>query len=245
MKNIIVEVCAGNVQDCITAEKFGANQIELNSGVFMGGLTPSLSTVKMAKEMVSIPIFPMLRPRGAGFHYNALEIETMRQDAHLFAKAKADGLVFGFLNEDRTIDTKTTKEFVAICNEYNIEAVFHRAYDNVVDPIKGIEDLIECGVTRILTSGLGANCVEGIDMLKTLQENYGDKIQILAGAGVNKDNVLEIVEKTGVKQVHGSFKAWAIDPTTTGDVVDYAFSDQGSYDIVGEETLEAFMNVIK
>ncbi len=245
MKNIKVEVCAGNVQDCITAEKQGADQIELNSGVFMGGLTPSLATVKLAKKMVSIPIFPMLRPRGAGFHYSDLEVETMIEDAHLFAKEKVEGLVFGFLNEDRTIDVENTLKLVEVCKSYNIDAIFHRAFDNVINPDEAMETLIQCGVTRVLTSGLGSGSFEGMAVLKELQEKYGDRIEIIAGAGINKDNILEIVRTTKVKQVHASFKTWANDPTTSGDVVSYSFSDQGSYDIVGETVLSEFLSTLK
>lgn len=242
---IKVEVCAGSVQDCIKAEKMGADQIELNSGIFMGGLTPSLGMLQMAKEKVSIPIYPMLRPRGGGFCYDELEVENMRRDAHLFAKEDADGLVFGFLNEDRTINKTLTEEFVDICNSYGIESIFHRAFDNVVDPYEAIETLIEVGVTRILTSGLKNSALEGAALLKELQEKYGDQIELIAGAGINKDNVVSLVKTSNVSQVHASFKVWEEDPTTSGDFVSYKFSDEGSYDVVDETKISEVVSLLK
>lgn len=240
-----VEVCAGNVSDCIKAEASGADQIELNSGLFLGGLTPSLATLKLAKEKVNIPIYPMLRVRGGGFCYDEIEVETMRQDAHHFAQAKADGLVFGFLNEDRTVDKNLTKEFVAICKEYGIDSIYHRAFDNVVDPYSAMETLIDCGVNRVLTSGLADSAAKGMTVLKKLQDKYGGKIEIIVGAGVNQDNVQTIIQKTGVRQIHSSFKKWETDPTTTGQDVSYAFSDLGSYDVVDEAKVKALVALVK
>lgn len=242
---IKIEVCAGSIEDCIIAQKNGATQIELNSGLFMGGLTPSLATVKLAKEKVSLPIYPMLRPRGGGFSYSDLEVESMKIDAHLFAKEGVEGLVFGFLNDDRTINTKYTKEFVDICHEYKIDAIFHRAFDNVKDPYLAIETLIDLGVTRILTSGLASSADLGIELLKELQAKYGDKIELLVGAGVNESNVIDILENTGVKQVHSSFKTWKEDKTTSGEQVTYKYSDAGSYDVVSEDILKSFVEKVK
>lgn len=240
-----VEVCAGNVMDCIKAQENGADQIELNSGLYLGGLTPSLASLQIAKEKVHIPLYPMLRVRGGGFCYDDLEIETMRQDAHHFARAKADGLVFGFLNEDRSIDTQTTKEFVDICKAYGIEAIFHRAFDNVKNPYNAIELLIECGITRVLTSGLQKSAHEGMRLIKDLQEKYSHQIEIIVGAGINENNVEEIIQNTGINFVHSSFKKWEIDPTTQGESVSYAYSELGSYDGVDEVKLKRFTDLIK
>lgn len=244
MSNIKIEVCAGNVQDCITAEKAGAHQVELNSAVHLGGLTPSLGTLILAKEKVSIPLFPMLRTRGGGFHYNDVEVETMRKDAHLFGEHKADGLVFGFLNKDNTVDAKLTKEFADICKSYNIDAIYHRAFDCTPDAIAAIETLIECGITRILTSGQTPSAYDGIELLAKLQKDYGDKIELVIGSGVNGDNAKEILERTGVHQIHASFKSWANDPTTNSSNVSYEYSDKGSYEEANLELIKTLITNI-
>src|SRR5699024_4377038 len=139
-----------------------------------------------------------------------------------------------FLNDDRTINKERTEMFVDICNSYGIESIFHRAFDNVVNPIEAIETLIEVGVTRILTSGLKDKADAGIALLKELQEKYKENIELVVGSGVNQDNVLKIIEETGVTQVHASFKTWKEDKTTTGEDVSYQFSEAGSYDVVSE-----------
>lgn len=210
-----VEVLCESIQDCIVAQEAGADRIELNNGVLLGGLTPSLGTLIVAKQYVTIPVVTMVRPRTAGFYYDEESYQQMLIDGMLLLEHGADGLVFGFLNEDRSIDVKRTKEFVGLCRKYDKETIFHRAFDHVIDPIESIETLIECGIDRVLTSGLEATALEGASVLKELIATYGDKIEILPGSGIDSHNVKEVVAKTGATQVHGSFKEWVIDPTST------------------------------
>lgn len=245
MGKVKVEVCAGSLKDCLIAEKAGADQIELNSALFMGGLTPSLATLIEARRLVSIPIYPMLRTRGGGFTYDEYDIMVLKHDAQLFAENGANGLVFGFLNEDNTINKEYTKEFVDLCKSFNIDAIFHRAYDQTPNAYEAMEDLIELGVTRVLTSGHKPNASDAIDLLKELQYMHGDKIEILVGSGVNETNVKEIVERTGVKQVHSSFKMWSIDKSTSGKDVSYAYSNEGSYDHVSEDKIKSMIEILK
>lgn len=244
-EKVIVEVCAGSVADCIVADAAGADRIELNNALFLGGLTPSLGTFTQARKVTKIPMIIMVRPRGGGFYYNDIEKNTMIQDAKTFIEHGAEGLAFGFLNEDCSIDIETTKEFVDLCHSSNREAVFHRAFDRCNDPIKGIEDLIDLGVDRILTSGLQASAGDGIELLKSLQETYGDKIELLVGSGVNSFNVEKIVSETKINQVHSSFKGWFNDATTSGKDVSYAYSDDGDYDGTSLEKLNEFINLLK
>lgn len=234
MNKKIIEVCCNSVADCITAQKAGADRIELNNAVYLGGLTPTLQTLLLAKQHVDIPIVVMIRPRGGGFSYSPLEIEQMKLEAISLLDAGADGIVFGFLNNDKTIDKQTTKEMVDIAHRYCKEAIFHRAIDVVEDMAKGIEDLIDCNVDRILTSGGHATSHEGIHKLKALFDSYKNKIEFCVGAGVHEDNIKEIYDTTGIHQLHGSFKMWFEDPTTQGPDVSYAYSDSGSYEGVSK-----------
>lgn len=245
MKDIRVEVCAGSVEDCIAAEKGGAHQIELNSAVHLGGLTPSLGLTRLARKNTTLPIYAMLRPRASGFHYDALEIETLRVDAKALINEKVDGLVFGFLNEDARFNKELNKEFIDMCHDHKIDAVIHRSFDQTPDPYQAIESLIELGADRILTSGQKNHAVDGLELLSDLQAKYGDKIELVIGSGVNEKNVLEIIKKTKVNQVHASFKAWENDPTTTSDSVSYAYSKEGDYEISSLDKIQSMMSTLK
>ena len=242
---IIVEVCAGSVEDCVSAEKAGATRIELNNALHLGGLTPSLATLMEAKKLVSIPIVAMVRPRAGGFVYNEYEKKTMLTDAQLLIDQRVDGIVFGFLNPDRSVDAKSTKAFVSLCHKNGVEAIFHRAFDQTIDPFEAIETLISCGVDRILTSGQKSSANEGIDLLTKLEKQYGKQIEICVGAGVNKNNVKAIVDETHVSQVHSSFKGWFKDLTTQSENVSYRYSDEGDYEGVDLPKLYEFMEFIQ
>lgn len=242
---IITEVCAGSVLDCIKAYDAKADRIELNNALHLGGLTPSIATLKLAKEAVPIPIIPMVRPRAGGFHYDDIEVSTMFLDAKELLEAGADGLAFGFLDAGVKVDIDQTKKMVELCHSYQVEAVFHRAFDVVKDSYQAIESLIECGVDRILTSGCADKAIEGIDLLKDLQDKYGDRIELLIGSGLNASNVEHLIKSTGINQVHSSFKGWFQDPSTQSDKVSYSYSTVGDYDGVDLDLLKSFMNVIE
>ncbi len=241
----IVEVCAGSVQDCIIAEKLGADRIELNNGLHLGGLTPSYATLILSRRHTTLPIISMVRPRGGGFHYSPIEVETMFLDAQQLLEFGCDGLAFGFLTQDGLIDFDLTQKMVNLCHHFQSEAVFHRAFDVLEDPYRAIEGLIACGVDRILTSGLHNTAIEGTDLLKDLNDQYGDRIELLLGSGLNSNNVKSLIDQTGVNQVHGSFKQWYKDPTTQSDKVSYSYSDNGDYDGVGESVLKAFLEEVR
>lgn len=246
MESLIkVEVCAGSVEDCVYAEKAGAHRIELNNALHLGGLTPSLATLIQSKKYTQIPIVVMVRARGGGFHYNEYEKATMLEDAEILIKHGADGIVFGFLNADKSIDKATTRGFVDVCRKGKVEAIFHRAFDQTVDPFQAIEDLISCGVDRILTSGLKPSADQGIPLLKELQHRYGERIELCAGAGVNQENARMIMKETNITQLHSSFKGWYADPTTDGKEVTYRYSDAGDYEGVSLPKLSEFMELMK
>lgn len=244
MNKLILEVCCNSVEDCIVSQEGGAHRIELNSAVHLGGLTPTVETLKLAKAYVSIPIVVMIRPRGGGFHYDELEIQLMKREAVALLKAGADGVVFGFLNEDKTIDVKTTEEFVEIAHHYHKEAIFHRAIDVTDDINTSMMQLIDCKVDRVLTSGGHANSEAGMDVLKELQQRYGNQIEICAGAGINETNARSIYDQTQISQLHGSFKTWFQDPTTSSSEVSYAYSENGSYEGVSISVLRDVLSTL-
>lgn len=234
----MIEICCGSYEDALNAYHGGAKRIELNSALHLGGLTPSISSLKLTKANTDLKVICMVRPRGAGFCYNEIEFEQMLDEAKMLLDNGADGLAFGFLHENHEIDIERTKIMVELIKKYQKEAVFHRAYDCVNDPIASIETLIELGVDRILTSGLQAKAMDGKELIKELQDKYGSQVELLAGSGVNITNAKEIIEFTGIKQIHSSCKDWKNDPTTSGENVNYCYGPTGhecDYDMVSED----------
>ena len=243
---MMIEVCCGSYEDAINSYMGGAKRIELNSALHLGGLTPSIASLTLTKKNTDLKVICMVRPRAAGFCYSDIEFEQMMEDAKILLENGADGLAFGFLNEDCTINTERTKKMVQLIKSYNAEAVFHRAYDCVNDPIKAIEALIDMKVDRLLTSGLKPKAMDGKDMIKSLQEKYGDKIEILAGSGVNASNAEALMEYTNISQIHSSCKDWSNDKTTSGEYVNYCYGPDGhenDYDFVSQELVRKLVNL--
>jgi len=215
LKNeIIIEICCGSAEVVFVAEKAGAHRAELNSALFLGGLTPSWGNFVLARR-TDIILLPMVRPRPAGFCYTDAEFEAMQADAQLFLDNGADGIVFGFLNADGTIDEERTSKFVEAAGKR--EAVFSRAFDLVPEPFAAMESLIKCGVKRILTSGGAQSAPEGIEVIKQLVEKARGRIEILPGAGLRPSNIKHFVEYTGVSQVHFSAMEKKTEPSGQGN----------------------------
>ncbi len=242
----IVEICCGSYEDAYQAWLGGAKRIELNQALFLGGLTPSLSSLILTKQHTDLNVVSMVRPRGAGFCYTPTEYESMRLDCKLLLDHGTDGIAFGFLLPDCSIDVERTKAFVDLIHSYGKEAVFHRAFDCVKDPFAAIETLISIGVDRLLTSGLEAKAMDALPLLKKLSDCYGEDIQLLAGSGVNADNSVALMEATGICQIHSSCKDWNHDPTTCGPHVSYAYcpSDDCAYEIVSKDLVERLVQKV-
>jgi len=200
-----MEVCVDNIQSALNAEASGALRIELCSALSEGGLTPSIGLFKTLKDLISIPIFVMLRPRcGMDFVYSKAEVQSMKFDAMEFSKAGADGFVFGILNSDGTVDCQGCSEILKIIKPFGCSVTFHRAFDVLIDPFQSLNQIICLGFDRILTSGQKKSAVEGSEMLRQLIILANDKILIMPGAGVNEKNALDILVATGAKELHGS-----------------------------------------
>lgn len=243
----MIEICCGSYEDALAAYRGGARRIELNSALYMGGLTPSLGTLILCKRNTDLKVIAMVRPRGAGFCYNDAEFETMKLDGELLMKNGADGLAFGCLDEKGRIHMEQTRAMVRIVRKYGGEAVFHRAFDCVEDPFASMEQLIEAGIDRVLTSGLKPKAMDGIELIGELQRKYGDRIELLAGSGMNAGNAKEMMDRTGIFQVHSSCKGWASDPTTSGPEVSYSYAatpHESDYDVVDERLVAELINTI-
>lgn len=199
-QKILLEICCGSADDVIEAEKGGADRVELNSNLFQGGLTPTLGTLRTVKRHVHIPVMCMVRPRAGGFCYTDTEFEVAREDARLLLENGADGLVFGFLHADGTVDEERTRALVKICGDR--PCVFHRALDVTPDWRRALDQLIGLGVTRVLTSGQESDVFFALDTIREMIDYAAGRIQILPGAGVTLRNAHRVVAATGCTQIH-------------------------------------------
>jgi copper homeostasis protein len=219
MANVLLEIGCGSLEDAIAAEAGGADRVELCSALFLGGLTPSLASVLRAKEKLRIPVMAMVRPRAAGFCYSATDMEVMLCDTDLFVEHGADGIVFGILKPDRAIDLercRRIRERIGSC-----QAVFHRAFDVVPDPMRALDELIDLGCTRVLTSGQRNTALEGSALIRKLVEHARGRVEILPGAGIRTHNVRELIAQTGCTQVHTTAFRQLDDPSTVASRIQY------------------------
>lgn len=242
-----LEVCCGGYSDCIAAQAGQADRVELNSALYLGGLSPNLIDLIEAKKHLDIPVVCMVRPRAAGFCYDKIETDLMTKTTALFLENGADGIVFGFLNSDRSVDAQKTKAMVDLIHSYQKEAIFHRAIDVVENIDTAMQTLIDCGVDRVLTSGQAKNVPLGIPTLAHLQSTYGTSIEILPGCGIQPSNIKEIIDQTGVFQVHSSCKSYQNDPTTWTDSVNYSYYPdalKNSYEIVDVEIVKRMHSLL-
>ncbi len=211
MARVLLEICCGSIDDAIEAEKGGADRVELCSALFLGGLTPSWGTIQEAKRRLEIPVVVMVRPRAGGFGYSEAEMASMERDVEAAVEAGADGIVFGILQADGRIDLARCRRIRQLIGER--QAVFHRAFDVTPDPYEALEQLVDLGITRVLTSGQKDSVPEGVELIRKLIERAGARIEILPGGGIQSWNVKEMIEKTGCGQVH--LTAWKAVPDSS------------------------------
>ena len=217
MKNILLEVCCGSAEDVIEAWKAGADRVELNSNLFHGGLTPTIGSLLVAKRETNIPIMTMVRPREGGFRYTETEYRVCLEDAEMLLKNGADGLVFGFLTADGTIDLERTRRVAEIAQRAGKETVFHRAIDVVPDWKEAVDQLAELGITRILTSGQAPDVSDATDTIREMIDYAGDRIQILPGAGITMRNIQRVARETGAGQLHVAVHRVCADTSTVNN----------------------------
>lgn len=197
-----LEVIGFTIEGCILAQSAGAHRIELCDNPGDGGTTPSHGFIKAAREKLKIDLFPIIRPRGGDFFYSDNEYEIMKTDVKLCKQLGCDGVVIGILNADGTIDKKRNATLVELA--YPLGVTFHRAFDRTADAFKAMEDIIDIGCERILTSGQRPNAMDGADMIGQLIKQAGERIVIMPGSGVRSDNIMELAKKTGATEFHTS-----------------------------------------
>lgn len=201
-QRIKVEICAPSVQSAINAAIAGADRIELCQNLLEGGTTPSFAAIQYCVEHLSLLTNVLIRPRTGDFCYNEAEFETIKKDVQICKDLGVNGVVIGFLHSDLSIDVAKTKEIVQLAAP--MEVTFHRAFDICANWEEALEQIIETGCNRILTSGTYPTAHEGVAVLKEVVAKAAGRITILAGSGVNHTNAEEIVKITGVGEIHSS-----------------------------------------
>ena len=196
------EICANSVASCIAAQEGGANRVELCAGIPEGGTTPSYGMIRNARENISIALNVIIRPRGGDFLYSESEIKEMIYDIQAAKELGADGLVFGCLKPDGTVDMAAMSRLMEAAGDTPV--TFHRAFDHTNDPFKALEDIISLGCARILTSGCRPAALEGADLLSRLVEKAGERIIIMPGCGVRENNIAEIARLSSAREFHFS-----------------------------------------
>ncbi len=197
-----LEVIGFNIESCLLAQAAGANRIELCDNPGEGGTTPSFGFIKAAREKLQIDLYPIIRPRGGDFFYSDAEYEVMKTDVKICKELGCDGVVIGMLHADGAVNTKRCKQLVELA--YPLGVTFHRAFDRVNDAAKALEDIIETGCERILTSGLQPTAPEGAAMIALLIKQADNRIIIMPGSGVRSANILDLAKRTVATEFHTS-----------------------------------------
>ena len=198
---MIKEACVESFEKALEAQNNGADRIELCENLSVGGTTPSYGTVKICLEKLNIPIFPMIRARGGNFVYSKDEIEIMKEDIKVFKDLGVKGLVLGCLTSDNKIDLELTKTLVNLA--YPMEITFHKAIDEISNPLDYIEDLVNIGIKRILTSGGKATALEGKDLINDMIKKSNGRLKIVVAGKVTKENLNELSNLISANEFHG------------------------------------------
>ncbi|MGS2614811.1 copper homeostasis protein CutC [Micromonospora sp. LZ34] len=195
------EICIDSVEGAIAAEAAGADRVELCSALFEGGLTPSIGTIETALRSVDrIRVHVIVRPRAGDFIYSLAEVDAMVRDVQAAVAAGAHGVVIGALTAEGDIDVPTTRKLIEAAGTASV--TFHRAFDMVRDPFQALEQLVELGVDRVLTSGQEVSVLEGAPLIAELVRRAARRIVVMPGGGITPRNIARIIEATGAEEYH-------------------------------------------
>jgi copper homeostasis protein len=197
---VLIEVCVDSAASAVAAERGGAARVELCSDLLEGGVTPSAGLIAAVRTRISIGLQVIIRPRGGDFFYDGDEVEIMKRDIETAKNLGADGLVLGLLDREGHVDIRQTRELVELARPMNV--TFHRAFDMSADLFRALDDVCETGSDRVLTSGGEQKCLQGMDTITRLVQAARGRITIMAGGGIEDNDVASILERTGVGEIH-------------------------------------------
>lgn len=246
-EKITLEVCVGSVADARAAIAAGADRLELCSGLEVGGLTPSIGLVETVVAASSVPVIAMLRPRAGGFYYDPFEFGAMLRDTDRFLAAGVAGVAFGILDQQARIDVVRSRDIVARLGTR--EAVVHRAFDFTQDQFAALDALVELKATRILTSGGEPAALTGSVKLRELATRAAGRIELMAGGGVNGENVAEVLAASRLRQVHigasGPADDGSIAASASINLCDQRFFHGAAYRVVVQNSVAATAEALR
>jgi len=200
----ILEVCANSFESAFAAQNGGAKRVELCDNLAEGGTTPSYAQIALSKRKLKIEIWPIIRPRGGDFLYTDIEFDLIKEDINTCKSLNCDGVVIGILKADGSIDKVRCATLIELAKPMPV--AFHRAFDMSNNMEKALEDLIDLGIVRVLSSGGSSSAIQGAEILSKLVKQANGRITIMPGAGINEHNILELIAKTGATEFHASAK---------------------------------------
>jgi copper homeostasis protein len=213
MARVLLEVCAESLDYARAAERGGADRIELCSMLALGGVTPHVEMIEVARKTLALPVHLLVRPRAGDFVYSGTEFETMCNDVHAAKRLGMDGVVTGVLDSEGAIDVERTRQLVELARPLGV--TFHRAFDECPDFAQALEQAIEAGATRVLTCGSRTKkAADGLACLRRLGKAAAGRMVVMPGGGIRAENLMRIVKETGAGEVHSS--AGALETTHSG-----------------------------
>ncbi len=197
---ILLEICLDSVESAVAAERGGADRVELCAGLPEGGTTPSAGIIAAVRKKIAIGLQVMVRPRGGDFCYSADEFSVMQRDILIAKQLGANGVVFGVLNVDGNVDKDRMRQLIDLASPLKVTC--HRAFDMACDFARALDDLVEVGADRVLTSGGKKSAVDAMPTLAQLVQQAQGRISVMACGELSIVNVKAVIEYTNVREVH-------------------------------------------
>lgn len=240
MQSAVLEICAFHLVSCQIAEQCGAVRVELCDNPIEGGTTPSYGMIRKVREMVSIQLYPILRPRSGNYFYSDEEFDILREDIRICRELGCDGISVGISKINAEIDTERFKKVVEWAGPMGVTC--NRVFDCAPDPFRALEDIISCGCERLLTSGLQSAAPSAASLLHQLVGQAGSRISIMPGAGINSRNIAALRQATGAREFHASARKIAPNPVT---YINTAVNDYGNLYLADEAEVSAMITALR
>ena len=198
--NFKLEICVDSVESAVNAQEAGADRVELCDNLSEGGTTPGFGTIISARNNLFIDINVIIRPRGGDFLYSDIEYDIMRRDIEICGENGINGIVLGILHAGGAIDLERTSKLIELPAPMTV--TFHRAFDMCSDPVQGLEDIIASGAVRLLTSGQKNNAKDGVELIRQMAIQTGERMIIMPGGGIDETNIAFIASTTKTREFH-------------------------------------------